>query len=97
MVIKQMRPNLVNPNLWSPFQSIPIRTSQIPIQVEIETPRILTKREVIQKNSIFLNFVGIILILGISYFLYSVYLERKIFAEYLEYLQNNQQEYPGFF
>src|SRR6185369_13751864 len=92
------RPNLTNPNHWSPFKSIPVSTHiqsevSIPKTPEIyEIPRSITRKELIQRNSAFLNFVCLIIIGCISYFLYSIYLERKIFAEYLEYVQNASQE-----
>lgn len=98
------RPNLVNKQ-WSPFQSIPIVS---PIQEiipsytpEIDVPKIerviVTKKELMQRNSSFLNFIGLLIIIGISYFLYNVYLERKLFNEYLNYIKDTQEEqYPGF-
>lgn len=101
------RPNLVNPSQWSPFKSIPIIS---PVQVQPQVPDIPipiiptipvyppTRKELIQKNSLFLNLIGLVIIISISYFLYSIYLERKIFTEYLNYIENIKEEtYPGFF
>ncbi len=96
-----IRPNLVNKNNWTPFISIP---TQFPTPISIpeynqipEIPKIMTRREVVQRNSFFLNFISMIIIIGIIYFLYSIYLERKIFAEYLNHLKNNQENnYAGF-
>jgi hypothetical protein len=94
------KPNLVNPSLWTPFRSIPIHVPEhIPISIPepVEIFRPITRREMIQRNSFVLNFICLIIIACISYFLYSIYLERKIFGEYLEYVKNNEKEYyPGF-
>lgn len=104
------RPNLVNPNnLWSPFHSIPIPESipppmqpvqpsiQRPSYTEIEFPRPISRKELLQRNSFYLNLFGLVIILGIAYFLYNVYLERRVFTEYLYYIKNVQEEhYPGF-
>jgi hypothetical protein len=103
------RPNLVNPQNWTPFRSIPIQVPEpilpplpplppLPIQIEIpQIPKPISRKEMVQRNSFYLNLFGLIIILGIAYFLYSIYLERKIFAEYLEYVRNTQEEqYPGF-
>ena len=103
----------MNPQNWTPFRSIPIANDlipstpsipspksileQIPIQVPIEPPRPISRKELVQRNSFYLNFVCLIIILGISYFLYSIYLERKIFSDYLNYIRNFEEEhYPGF-
>jgi hypothetical protein len=105
------RPNLVNPHNWTPFQSVPnIQTMTIPsipsiqippISIEpiMEIPRIITRKELIQKNSLFLNIMGILMILGVSYFLYSVYLERKIFSDYIDHIKTTQDQsnLPMFF
>lgn len=102
------RPNLVNPSLWSPFRSIPeIPSTPIgtfiqvppptPAPIEIEVPRPISRRELVQRNSFYLNLFCLIIILGIGYFLYSIYLERKIFADYLNYIKDKDEEhYPGF-
>jgi len=112
--MKQSRPNLVNPQLWSPFKAIPtpiptsiptpiptppiLPSSEIPIpvpQVLIQGP--ISRREIIQRNSFYLNLFGLIIMIGIGYFFYSIYLERKIFSEYLDLVKNVQEEhYPGF-
>ena len=102
------RPNLVNPQNWTPFRSIPINTpipvpvpvpinTPIPVPVPVPVPMYLSKKEVLQRNSFYLNLFCLLIILGITYFLYSIYLERKIFSDYLEYVKNVQEEhYPGF-
>jgi hypothetical protein len=88
------RPNLVK-NSWSPFKQIPLidpplSLSPTPSPVYIqEIP--MTKKELIKRNSAFLNFVCLLIIISVGYFLYSIYLERKIFAEYLEHIQNNNK------
>ncbi len=98
------RPCLVNPSFWSPFKSIPVSppvSEPVYLPQHSEVPefisRPITRKELIQKNSFFLNLMGLVLIACISYFLYNIYLERKIFVEYLEYVKNNQEEYSGFF
>jgi len=96
------RPNLVNPNNWTPFRSIPIITPEYynPPPPSITAPielKPISRKELVQRNSFYLNFFCLIIILGIVYFLYSIYLERKIFTEYLDYVKNIQEEhYPGF-
>ena len=96
------RPNLVNPQNWTPFKLVPISEpihSQPVIEpVEIPKPiKPITRKEMIQRNSFWLNFFGMLIIFGIVYFLYSIYLERKIFTEYLKLVQNKDDSYPGFF
>jgi hypothetical protein len=85
------KPNLVNPNFWTPFRSIPIAndfSASVPVvsipEVETHFSRPISRRELVQRNSFYLNLFCLIIILGISYFLYSVYLERKIFSDYIE-------------
>jgi len=98
------KPNLVNPSLWTPFRSIPDIPAPIKVPTQVPVPELprpvytqLSKRELFQKNSFYLNLFAMMIILGIGYFLYSIYLERKIFSEYLEYVRNVQEEhYPGF-
>lgn len=103
------KPNLVNPGLWTPFRSIPnipsipsvpLHESSIPQNVipqPVEIPRPISRREMFQRNSFYLNLFCLIIVLGIGYFLYSIYLERKIFSEYLEFIRNAEEEhYPGF-
>ncbi len=118
------RPNLVNPQNWTPFRSIPefplsqplsqsfplsqSLSSQLPPLPQFPPPTPVpqlppsqslqfSRKELLQKNSFRLNLFCLIVILGISYFLYSIYLERKVFVEYLEYIKNVQEEhYPGF-
>jgi hypothetical protein len=100
------RPNLVNPQNWTPFRSIPIANDflpQLPQLPEpnpvpvVEIPRPISRRELVQRNSFYLNLVCLLIVIGIGYFLYSIYLERKIFSDYLNYIRNTEQEhYPGF-
>lgn len=98
------RPNLVNPSNWTPFKSVPI-ANEIAIEAapreyvpKIERPSveqlIISQR---QRNSFWLNVIGFFILLAIGYFLYNIYLERKIYSNYLEYLKNrNDDNYPGF-
>src|SRR5690606_31360564 len=94
------KPNLVNPQNWTPFKPMPVADQtiemvipkEIPVEVPVFKTRPLTKREMIQRNSFFLNVFGLIIIICVSYFLYSIYLERKLLSNYLNYVQNNQQE-----
>jgi hypothetical protein len=109
------RPNLVNPQNWTPFRSIPnipnipsipeavptmpsgsfVQMPE-PIPIEIDVSRPMSRRELVQRNSFYLNLFCLIIILGIAYFLYSIYLERKIFSEYLEFIRGVEEEhYPG--
>jgi len=68
-----------------------------PIPVEFEMPRPISRKEMVQRNSFYLNLFSLMIILGIAYFLYSIYLERKIFSDYLNYIRNVEEEhYPGF-
>lgn len=98
------RPNLVNPQNWTPFKSVPvvpdptIYPMQVidPVEIQIQAPKPITRKEIIQRNSFWLNFFGMLIIFGIAYFLYSIYLERKIFAEYLNLVQSQDDSYPGF-
>ena len=75
---------------------------QTPLPIEpLPMPRHMTAKEMIterrQRNSFWLNFLGTLVIFGIAYFLYSIYLERKIFSEYLDFIaQQQEQSYPGF-
>jgi hypothetical protein len=92
------RPNLVNPKNWTPFQPIPIIPTvsyEIPPPPPTPVPKIpLTRQELIKRNSQFLNFIGILVLVGISYFLYCLYVERKIFTDYISYVKENMpQEY----
>jgi len=94
------RPNLVNPNNWSPFKSIPtiepIQTQILPPPPPPPPPPPLSRRELIQRNiqrnSFILNFIGMIIIGCIVYFLYSIYLERKILSDYIIYVKNQGQD-----
>jgi hypothetical protein len=103
------RPNLINPSSWTPFRSIPLPSTFEPIAVQahniqpdIQVPieiiqtRPITRREIVQRNSFYLNLFCILIFLGIVYFMYSLYLERKIFSDYLHFIQNEQDNYPGF-
>jgi mannose-1-phosphate guanylyltransferase len=82
------RPVLVNPKHWSPFKSLPI---SVPVEEIKEIPKVLTRKEYIQKNSFFINFFSVLFIFGMGYFLYTVYLERKeIYEEYLRQLQESE-------
>lgn len=96
------RPNLVNPGLWTPFKPVPIPEPIYaplppPLPMEVEIPRPITRKEMIQRNSFWLNFLGMLILFAVGYFLYSIYLERKIFAEYLSFVRNQEDNYPGFF
>ena len=98
----------MNPNNWTPFRQIPIALPEIYIPSPSQSlppqplppPPVfipISRKELVQRNSFYLNLFGMLVILGIVYFLYSIYLERKIFTEYLEYVKNTQEEhYPGF-
>jgi hypothetical protein len=43
----------------------------------IYNSKILNKDDIIKKNSIALNTISILIIIGVFYFLYIIYLERK--------------------
>ena len=96
------KPNLVNPGQWTPFRSIPTITKlpePVPVHVPVPEPvfRPISHKELVQRNSFYLNLACLLIIIGIGYFLYSIYLERKIFSDYLDYIRNNEQkDYPGF-
>lgn len=84
------RPNLVNPNNWSMFGELPVH---VPFSnknggsnnnVVSVLPKLPTKDDIVRRNSYYLNFFGIIFILCVGYYLYTVYTERKVVAEYLE-------------
>lgn len=88
-----IKPVLVNPQNWTPFKPVPIENVvEIPksVQHSYTNPYII-RNEMIRRNSLFINLIGLAIILGILYFLYSIYLERKLAAEYLEFLRNNQE------
>ena len=87
------RPNLVNPQNWTPFRSVPINyqnisippvssttVNSVPVPVPVpveniynELPVRMSREEVIQKNSVYLNFIGLIILMCVFYFLYSIY------------------------
>ena len=102
------RPNLVNAGVagWSPFRSVPL----VPVSVTNPEPiysapepsevvqRSFTRRELIQQNSFFLNLMAFLVIASILYFLYQVYLERKVISQYLELVKDGQEQGSnGFF
>lgn len=99
------RPNLVNPENWSPFSNLPTLPTlpTLPIQQTLPIQPILPiqstlptfseiKKQRIKQNSLFLNLFGIIILGAISYFLYSIYLERKIVTDYIQYVKNKEYE-----
>jgi len=82
----------------------PILTNNRIITKNIDIPEIfeqqtkrLTKKETIRENSVFINIFGILLIIIIAYFLYNIYIEGKLFSEYLNFIEeherNNQDNY----
>ncbi len=100
------RPNLVNQDkIWTPFKSVPIPERAIirpvqPIVPSVSQPvapsiRYIEvqelRQQIIKKNSVVLNIFAMLVILAISYFLYSIYLERKLFSEYIDYVKSNEQ------
>ena len=74
------RPNLINPK-----RSIKISNIQNDYKYE---PVVLNKYQKIKRNSFYLNLLGVIILIGISYFLYQVYIERKITEIENEYMDN---------
>lgn len=94
------RPNLINPQNWTPFRSIPnipkiVNEITPPINIPVvpaPVPKYILKREIFQRNSFYLNFFSFLIIIGLAYFLYSIYLERKIFSDYLEFVKNTEEE-----
>lgn len=50
----------------------------------------LTRNDVIRRNSAIINILAFLFMLGSCYFLYSIYQERKLAAQYLEYVKNTQ-------
>lgn len=101
--INMKRPNLVES--WTPFKPVPKSISnQVPIQAPnssiirpiesivqfdyIHVP--LTRNDVIRRNSVIINTIAFLFLLGSCYFLYSIYQERKLASEYLEHIKNKQ-------
>jgi len=74
------RPNLINPSNWQPFPSIPIDTPSFspPPSPSPSQPLVITRRAWREKNSRWLNFIGLVIIICIGYFLYGIYKERKL-------------------
>lgn len=73
------RPVLVE---WSPFKVIP-KIEEITVIKDIIIPP-LTRNEIIKNNSLMLSFIFFAITMFILYFLYSIYMERKMVKEYLE-------------
>jgi len=87
------RPNLVNAGVagWSPFRSVPL----VPVSVTNPEPIYSAPEpsEVVQRS-----FMAFLVIASILYFLYQVYLERKVISQYLELVKDGQEQgYNGFF
>lgn len=67
-------PNLVNPQNWTPFKNLPIKTTITSKPINIP----LTQKELIQRNSFYLNFFGAFILIGLCYSLYLIYLEKRM-------------------
>jgi hypothetical protein len=91
------RPNLVNPNHWTPFKSIPLLKSE-PIAQPQPQPQFYPQHQQPISSPSILNICAILLILLGIYFLYSMYKERKLAEEYMQHLEQNKKNntYPGF-
>jgi len=81
-----VRPNLVNPGNFTPFHltSPTIANILVPPPPPPPPSPPLTRQELIKNNSMFLNFMAILIIIALGYFLYCIYLERKMVFEYLQ-------------
>lgn len=55
-----------------------VKINQVPVK-KIK----LTREELIKKNSVTLNFIALLIFIGICYFLYNVSYERKLLNEYI--------------
>lgn len=82
--MKRRNPNLVNPQNWTPFKKMPYTKEpmiipkpvvMVPNTIEIYKP--LTRKELLKRNSFYLNFFGVLLLFGLGYQLYLTYLDRK--------------------
>jgi len=54
----------------------------------------MTRTELIQRNSNLLNLFAFLFIVGFSYFLYCLYLERQILIDYLQDIPHERENYP---
>lgn len=50
----------------------------------------LSREELIKKNSVTLNIIAFMIFMGICYFLYSIYLERKLINDYADKIASSK-------
>jgi hypothetical protein len=97
----ETRPQLVNPLRRSNVYRSSPSVSQIRYSVPesgdltIPTENVYVSKDIVRKNSLVLNILGIIFLIMFGYFLYTIYIERKIITSYVQTVQANRGPMPG--